>query len=207
MTWKLPEAWGWRLVSEVLTPVKAQAKPDEIHDDWLYVGLEHVQSATGEYTGVEAGTADIKSNKFRFEAGDVLYGKLRPNLRKCVVATSAGVCSTDLVPLRPVAPEAAHFLAMQLRSEPFTASVMRLIGGANLPRVNIKDLFTLALPAPPPGEETRLFEMAESASSLRAALRALEATVTEVDRAAVAAVLGLASPEEPTLRAVATPVP
>lgn len=191
MTWALPDGWAWRPIPELLTPVRAQARPDDIHDDWTYVGLEHVTSGTGEYEGVEAGTADLRSNKFMFEPGDVLYGKLRPNLRKAVVAREPGVCSTDLVPLRPVEPEAADLIAMQLRSEPFTAQVMRLIGGANLPRVNLRDLFGLSLPWPPRENEHRLYAVARGVVSLRLAQRSLATSVDEVDRAATAQVLGL----------------
>lgn len=205
MTWELPEGWRWQAVGDALTPVRTQAKPDDIHDDWLYLGLEHVQGATGQYEGVEAGGAGIKSNKFRFEPGDVLYGKLRPNLRKCVVASAAGVCSTDLVPLRPVRPEAAHFLSLQLRSEPFTESVMRLTGGANLPRVNVKDLMKLELPVPPSDEEDRLFEAARSASALRDKLRNLHAAVMDVELATTAQALGLEGERGLELTALAEP--
>lgn len=203
MTWELSAGWGWQAVSDALTPVKAQVKADDIHDDWLYLGLEHVQSATGEFTGVDAGSAAIKSNKFRFDSGDVLYGKLRPNLRKCVVASRSGVCSTDLVPFRPVRPEAADFLALQLRSEPFTESVMRLIGGANLPRVNVKDLLGLELPVPPANDEERLFAAARSVSMLRRKLRAFQVTVLDVELAATAEALGLGAHDGAGLKAVA----
>lgn len=208
MTWEVPTDWDWQQVGEALTPVKAQVKPDDIHEDWEYLGLEHVQGVTGEFEGVRAGGAAIKSNKFCFDSGDVLYGKLRPNLRKCIVATGSGVCSTDLVPLRPVRPEAAHFLSLQLRSEPFTESVMRLIGGANLPRVNLKDLLKLPIPVPPSQDEDRLFAAARSVSVLRGHLRAAQAAVLEVELAATAEALGLGSSGNPGLMvtAVAKPV-
>lgn len=206
MTWKLSEGWGWQLVGAAMTPVKAQVKPDDIHDDWLYLGLEHVQSATGEFEGVDAGTAAIKSNKFRFESGDVLYGKLRPNLRKCVVANQDGVCSTDLVPFRPARPEAAHLISLQMRSEPFTESVMQLIGGANLPRVNVGDLLGLSLPLPPANDEERLFAAARSVSMLRRKLRALQLTILDVELAATAEVLGLGAHHSVDITAVAKPV-
>lgn len=206
MTWELPAGWGWQQVGDALTPVKAQVKPDDIHDDWLYLGLEHVQGATGEFGGVEAGGAAIKSNKFRFDSGDVLYGKLRPNLRKCIVATEPGVCSTDLVPLRPVRPEAAHFISLQLRSEPFTETVMRLIGGANLPRVNVKDLLKLPIPVPPSQDEDRLFAAAGSVSVLRRHVRAAQAAVLEVELAATAEALGFGNLGNLGLTAVVKPV-
>ena len=110
----------------------------------------------------------------------------------------------DLVPLRPVDPDAAHFIALQLRSEPFTASVMRMIGGANLPRINVKDLFTLSLPAPPAAELQRLYSVARSFDALREKKKAFEAAVKDVELAATAAVLGLTEEDGPKFRAVAT---
>lgn len=207
MSWELPSGWEWERVSNVLTRVKSQVHPDEIHDDWIYVGLEHVQSCTGEYQGVEAFSAGIKSAKFKFEAGDVLYGKLRPNLRKCVVAREPGVCSTDLVPLRPADPAAAHFLSLQLRSEAFTSQVMRMIGGANLPRVNMKDFFTVDVPMPPAEDQQRLYSLARSVSALRDKQRALARTIDAAERAATGAALGLVPLSPRTLRAIAQPSP
>lgn len=190
MNRELPDRWHWTPLAVLLTPVRSQVAPEAIHDDWVYVGLEHVQSCTGEYSGVQAGSASIKSNKFRFEPGDLLYGKLRPNLRKCAVAVEPGVSSTDLVPLRPVDPTSGHFLALQLRSEPFTAAVMRMIGGANLPRVNIKDLFSLSLPTPPPSDAARLYALARSVAGLRTLQREIALSVDEVEVAVTAAALG-----------------
>lgn len=197
MTWDLPRGWRWTPVGSSVARVAVQVQPDAIHDDVLYIGLEHVRSGTGEYSGVEAGGADIRSHKFTFQPGDILYGKLRPNLRKCVVVDQAGVCSTDLVPLRPIDPGSAHFLAMQLRSEAFTADVMRIIGGANLPRVNIRDLFTLSLPTPPEADASRLYEIARSVSTLRRRQRMLEYAVLQLDSAATASALGRVSVSAP----------
>ncbi len=192
MTWQLPEGWRWTAVGDCLTRARSQVRHDAIKGDWLYIGLEHVQSATGEYSGVGAGEAGLKSAKFLFAPGDVLYGKLRPNLRKCVVAKETGVCSTDLVPLRPVDPAAAHFLAMQLRSEVFTTGVMRLIGGANLPRVNMRDLLGLSLPEPPDADKARLYELARSMVSLRQRQREVVFAVESAEASATAHILGLA---------------
>lgn len=190
MTWRLPPGWGWQRVDEAVTPTRSQVKPEEIPDDWLYLGLEHVHATTGEFRAVKAGGAAIKSTKFQFDDGDILYGRLRPNLRKCLVAAHPGICSTDLLPLRPVRPEAAYFIALQMRSELFTREVMRHIGGANLPRVNVADLLALSLPVPPPEKEERLFAAAASVLTLRSHLRAAQAAIDDVDLATTAHALG-----------------
>ncbi|WP_136518632.1 hypothetical protein [Cellulomonas telluris] len=191
MTWDLPAGWRWTPLRELLLPVRTQLPPERIDADTLYLGLEHVQAGTGEYTGTRAGDAHLRSPKLAFEAGDVLYGKLRPNLRKCVVARSAGVCSIDLVPLRPVEPDAAHLLALQMRSDPFTADVLRLVGGVNLPRVTVRDLLTLALPVPPAADRDRVHAVAQAATTLRRRYREVEQTVLDLEGYAAEVVLGL----------------
>jgi type I restriction enzyme S subunit len=191
MTWDLADGWNWQPLRHAVTPARNQIAPDSIDSAILYVGLEHVASGSGEYSGVPAGEAGLKSAKFQFSAGDLLYGKLRPNLRKCVVAQEDGVCSTDLVPLRPHFPEAAEFLAMQMRSQPFTDQVMRMIGGANLPRVSVKDLLTVRVGVPPPHEQQRLFDAVAASRALRSSLRSFERSVLDLDLATTAWVIGL----------------
>ena len=67
-----------------------------------YVGLEHIQSHTGEVLP-HAPTfgSEIKSTKNVFHLGDILYGKLRPYLNKVHLACSEGICSTDIFVLQP----------------------------------------------------------------------------------------------------------
>ncbi len=203
MNWELADGWSWQPLHDLVVPVRVQVAPSDIDPSWQYTGLEHVKPGTGEYEGIPAGEAGIKSAKYLFETGDLLYGKLRPNLRKCVIATNGGVCSTDLMPLRPTAPEAAHLLAVQLRSEAFTNRVMRMVGGANLPRINVEDLLTIEVPVPPEGERQRLYDSVSVAKDLRGAVRALERSILHVEAAATAWALGIpgAAPGR-TLRAV-----
>jgi type I restriction enzyme S subunit len=190
MTRELPPGWIMTPLSKVVSLVRKSVQPDEIRPGDLYIGLEHVSSGTGEYTGVPALEADIKSAKFRFEPGDLLYGKLRPNLRKCTVVETTGICSTDLIPLRANDPEAAPLLCVQLRSPAFTESVMRLIGGANLPRVNVKDLLAIQIPVPPLGDRERLQQEARSLLYVRKSMRMLQRRVDDLESAITADSLG-----------------
>jgi type I restriction enzyme, S subunit len=70
--------------------VDPQSRPGAV-----YIGLEHV--ASGRFERIGAGQAgDVQSAKYTFRPGDVLYGKLRPYLDKAVLASDAGVCTTEL---------------------------------------------------------------------------------------------------------------
>lgn len=59
------------------------------------IELEHIEKGTGAINGyLDSGTQ--LSLKSAFKRGDVLYGKLRPNLRKFHLATFDGVCSSEI---------------------------------------------------------------------------------------------------------------
>lgn len=60
-----------------------------------YIGLEHIAPYDLSLVGVGS-SDDVASNKTRFSAGDILFGKLRPYFRKVVRPDFSGVCSTDI---------------------------------------------------------------------------------------------------------------
>lgn len=79
--------------------VTAHVDPREQPNE-RYVGLEHI--APGRFVRDGEGTAgDVRSAKYAFRPGDVLYGKLRPYLDKAILSNDAGICTTELLVLRP----------------------------------------------------------------------------------------------------------
>ena len=154
-------------LGEVVEAARGSVPPDRIPEDADYVLLEHIRAGTGQLSSATTGESEIKSAKFAFVGGDVLYGKLRPQLRKVCVVETPGYCSMDLVPLRPVREGSAYFIAAALRGDRFFAQVERLISGANLPRINVRDLLELEIPWPTESELVRLNELARLATQLR----------------------------------------
>ncbi len=67
-----------------------------------YIGLENIESNTGQLVNFSETSGDgIKSNKFQFTKEHILYGKLRPYLNKVYLPNFTGVCSTDIIPIKP----------------------------------------------------------------------------------------------------------
>jgi len=123
-------------------------------DTVLYVGLENVESVTGEPVDLEVrDKASVKSRSKVFKSGDILYGRLRPYLRKAFLAQhpfKKGICSTEFIVLTPkksvVLPDV---LRAMLVSKQLTDELARFQIGAALPRISAKDFFSLQLPLPP----------------------------------------------------------
>lgn len=97
------------------------------------VELEHIESSTGRLTGYCL-AEEQESTKCKFSTGDVLFGKLRPYLRKIVVAPFDGVCSSEIWVLRARA-EVVHnkYLFYIMQSERFMA-VANTSSGTKMPR-------------------------------------------------------------------------
>jgi len=64
-----------------------------------YIGLEHIAQGQPRLLGSLPSSASVSINCY-FSKDDILFGKLRPNLRKSVKAPFAGYCSTDILVLR-----------------------------------------------------------------------------------------------------------
>jgi type I restriction enzyme S subunit len=80
---------------------KSSAKYDPIgsESELKCVELESISQGTGELLELFVST-DQKSIKNRFKKGEVLFGKLRPYLRKWLLAPFDGVCSSEIWVLR-----------------------------------------------------------------------------------------------------------
>lgn len=116
-------------------------------DSLKYVGLENVQSHTGELVA----SSEVKSSfgtALSFNNGNILYAKLRPYLNKVYLAEFEGVCSTEFVVLdaHSVEPE---FLATFLSSHLVVSQTSCLMTGNTLPRLQVEDIEKLLIPIPP----------------------------------------------------------
>jgi type I restriction enzyme S subunit len=115
------------------------------HEAKVYVGLEHV--ASGRFTRSGHGSpSDVQSSKFAFRAGDVLYGKLRPYLDKAVLTEDEGICTTELLVLRPKADVDPRFLVGVVHSPSFVEHAVSGTTGVQHPRTSWQHISSFELP-------------------------------------------------------------
>ena len=82
----------------------------------------------------------LKSNKFQFSDRHVLFGKLRPYLRKIARPKFSGVCSTDIIPILPKDGVSRDYLFYFLRTPDTVNLATSRCSGVNLPRLSPKQL-------------------------------------------------------------------
>ena len=130
------------LVSQVrkaVTPREASGRP--------YVGLEHMPR--GRLFVDDWGVGDsVASNKWSFEPSDILFGKLRPYFKKVGIASVAGVCSTDILVLRPVRTELRPITFAVLASDEVIDFASSGATGTKMPRASWGHLCTWATDLP-----------------------------------------------------------
>jgi len=118
-----------------------------------YLGLENIESWTGriiegesksnDTTEDDAGLANV------FKEGDVLFGKLRPYLAKACHAPRDGVCSTELLVMRPAEFLHPRFLLYSLLTPDFVGAVDASTFGAKMPRASWDFIGSLEIRVPP----------------------------------------------------------
>lgn len=150
-------------MGEIFEKVNEQINPQTVEGRTVYIGLENIESNSGRLTGeINADMDSIKSAKSVFKKGDILFGKLRPNLNKVWFADRGGICSTDILVLRSksenIIPKLYTFV---LRDEKFNSEVMKGLRGAQLPRINFEYLSSLKIPVIPTEIQKRMVEEME----------------------------------------------
>jgi len=114
--------------------------------DLPYIGLENVESWTGRLVEYED-RIEPESTSNRFQLKDILFGKLRPYLAKVVHAEQDGICSSELIVLRPLKRCCPRFLFYYLLSRDTIGIVNSATYGVKMPRANWQFIGNLAFPA------------------------------------------------------------
>jgi len=139
--------WTHRTFGECAVLVRETVQPDECTGQ-RYVGLEHIEQGTLRLLAVGNGDA-ITSIKSRFQAGDILFGKLRPYFRKVVRPRFDGVCSTDIWVVRAKDGINHQFLFYWMASQEFVDIANQGSEGTKMPRAKWDFVSRIEKPVPP----------------------------------------------------------
>jgi type I restriction enzyme S subunit len=135
------------------------------------IELESIEPDTGRLIRV-FNAGDQASTKGQFLAGDVLFGKLRPYLRKYAIPDFDGVCSSEIWILRGRKGVNNGFLYYLLQSERFS-SVTHKTAGSKMPRAEWQFVGTAPFAFPIAEEQTKIYEF----------LRSIDSKIVTVDAA------------------------
>jgi type I restriction enzyme S subunit len=137
-------------------------------DDLPYLGLEGIESGTGQFAeGELSKTPEApQANSFRFDERHVLYGKLRPYLNKVALPTSPGKCSTEIIPLLPAPQLDRQYLSYFLRSPATVKQITERSSGARMPRADMDFVLSLPISLPAIEEQRRIVDLLARAEGI-----------------------------------------
>lgn len=175
------------VLGDVVTVKSSLVDPTEDrHSDLPMIAPDTIERNTGRllpYTSVRE--SGVQSGKYRFDSGDVLYSKIRPNLNKVARVDFNGLCSADMYALaaHPASISSAY-LEHLLRSPLFVSYATNLSGRANIPKVNREQLMRFRFNLPPLDEQRRIAAILDHADALRVMRRRSVEALTELTDAA-----------------------
>ena len=151
---------GWQRLTlgEVCVFDKSQGN----HKHLPYVGLEHIESHTGQFIG-STEPVDVKSSTFKFSPEHLLYGRLRPYLNKVMAPDFEGHCSTEIFPIKPNPGLLREFLKYWFLRDETVIEIDATSTGARMPRANMNAVMGFEFILPPLPEQQRIVRILDEA--------------------------------------------
>lgn len=155
---ELPPTWAVATLGDLVEYGRTnKAEPEEIDDSAWVLELEDVEKDSSRLLQrATFGERQSKSTKNRFDAGDVLYGKLRPYLNKVLIADQAGFCTTEIVPIKCPEQLDTRYLFYWLKHPHFLRYVEAESHGMNMPRLGTEAGRAAPFVLAPRPEQTRI---------------------------------------------------
>jgi restriction endonuclease S subunit len=154
---EIPGHWDIRRI-KYLSNIR-NVKASDGDNDKTYVGLESIESKTGKLlTNNNDEQQAVGETANIFKKGDVLFGKLRPYLAKCIVADFNGRCTSELLVLRTGSNMLPEYLYLFMLSPIFIDVVNSSTYGAKMPRASWDFIGNLRIPLPSIKEQEEIVE-------------------------------------------------
>ena len=141
---QIPEEWEITRGKNMMSQITLKS------DSSVKVALENIESERGKFIATES---TFDGNGIAFRKGDILYGKLRPYLKKVWLAEFDGNAVGDFFVYRNEANSIPAFIKYLLLSDSFTKIANESTNGAKMPRVSNDFVLKLQFPLPPISEQ------------------------------------------------------
>lgn len=138
----IPKDWEINKLKYLVELRSEKVKANSTHE---YIGMENIESWTGRYLPNNDENDIVEGISNSFNRGDVLFGKLRPYLAKCIVTNFNGICSSELLVLN-AKKLSSKILQYILLDDGFINIVNGSTYGTKMPRANWDFVGNIKLP-------------------------------------------------------------
>jgi type I restriction enzyme S subunit len=146
----IPKDWEVGSFNSVFSLPSGQVDPTTTqYRDYILVAPDHIEKRSGRLLGKHsAASQGAISGKYLFSAGDIVYSKIRPYLRKAILADFDGLCSADMYPLRLRASGNSAFYFALILGEHFSKFAESVSMRSGFPKINRSELSEYNCPYP-----------------------------------------------------------
>ena len=152
---EIPESWEWVRFFSIFNLETNLVKPN-LYLDYPHIAPDNIEKGTGKLLNYRTVREDrVKSNNHLFYEGHIIYSKIRPLLRKAIIASFDGLCSADMYPLSTSIN--LDYALYYLLSDSFNYQVSNICSSrVKMPKINQEELSTIVIPLPPLSEQHRI---------------------------------------------------
>ncbi|MCK4624775.1 MAG: restriction endonuclease subunit S [Phycisphaerae bacterium] len=138
----IPKEWSCGFLAELISLPQGQIDPRQApYKDWILVAPDHIEKRTGRLIARHtAAEQNAISGKYVFCPGNVVYSKIRPYLRKAILATEEGICSADMYPMRVADELRPRYLLAVILGESFSRFAESVSERSGFPKLNRSEL-------------------------------------------------------------------
>ena len=152
---KLSKEWNTVEFGNIATLSVRKFNPKKEESNFDCIELEHIDQGTGRLLGA-INSSTQASTKNVFQKGQVLFGKLRPYLKKYWLATFEGVCSSEIWVLEGKPDICINgFLYYLIQSHRFSQAA-NVTSGSKMPRADWDYLSNIAFFLPSLPEQRKI---------------------------------------------------
>ena len=157
MPFEIPGKWEWVRFYDVVDIASNLVSPEE-YQSYMHIAPDNIEKGTGVLLPCRTVREDsVASPNHLFYKGQLIYSKIRPLLRKAVIAPFDGLCSADMYPLN--AWINLQYLQLIMLSDFFNHQVAGIIANrVKMPKINQNELGQTVFPLPPLAEQQRIVD-------------------------------------------------
>ena len=137
---EIPAHWEIGKIKHIVTFVSEKSTPET---NAIKISPENVESETGKVLDFYS---SYDSGGVKFQAGDVLFNKLRVYLSKVVFAEYSGYSLGEMIVIRPSLQDTGKYLFYLMLSCRFIEYCNSISEGAKMPRTAVDDILNAQIP-------------------------------------------------------------